>query len=155
MKYTAKARRRRNNAVISIKGRQYYEEYDDHDHIELITDGCYEKQGDAYVISYDESEVTGLEGTRTMILVEPDNRVTMTRIGDYSSSLIFEEGKRNSSIYSVEEGEMTLTVDAFKVINRLTDTGGSLYVDYQLELNSQIMSKNNILVKIKEAGPIG
>ena len=47
---------------------------------------------------------------------------------------------------------MTLTIDAGRVINRLNDKGGSLFVDYQLEINSQLMSKNNFLIKIREAG---
>ena len=61
-------KRRENNAVISIRGRQYYDE-DTSDSIELTTDGSFEKQGDAYLISYDETAVTGLDGTRTTILV--------------------------------------------------------------------------------------
>jgi len=155
LKKPARAKRRKpNNAVITIRGRQYFEDFDDREQIELITDGRFERQGDAYVIVYDETEVTGLEGTRTTILVESNNRVTLTRVGDVSSSLVFEQGKRNSGLYNVEEGDMTLTVDAFKVINRLDDCGGSLFVDYQLELNSQFMSKNNFLIKIKEARPL-
>ena len=39
-------KRRENNAVISIRGRQYYDE-DTSDSIELTTDGSFEKQGDA------------------------------------------------------------------------------------------------------------
>lgn len=143
-------KRRENNAIISIRGRQYYE--DTSDSIELMTDGCFEKQGDAYLISYDETAVTGMDGTRTTILVEPDNRVTLTRIGDVIQSLIFEPGKRSNGHYSVENGDLMLTVDAGRIINRLSDQGGSLFVDYQLEINSQLMSKNNFLIKIKETG---
>ena len=123
-------KRRENNAVISIRGRQYYDE-NTSDSIELTTDGSFEKQGDAYLISYDETAVTGLDGTRTTILVEPCNRITLTPI---------------------EDNDMTLTIDAGRVINRLNDKGGSLFVDYQLEINSQLMSKNNFLIKIREAG---
>ena len=144
-------KRRENNAVISIRGRQYYDE-DMSDSIELTTDGSFERQGDAYLIAYDETAVTGLDGTRTTILVEPCNRVTLTRIGDVSQSLIFEPGTRSNGHYTSEDNDMTLTVDAGRVINRLTDKGGSLFVDYQLEINSQLMSKNNFLIKIKEAG---
>ena len=144
-------KRRENNAVISIRGRQYYDE-NTSDSIELTTDGSFEKQGDAYLISYDETAVTGLDGTRTTILVEPCNRITLTRISDVSQSLIFEPGTRSNGHYTIEDNDMTLTIDAGRVINRLNDKGGSLFVDYQLEINSQLMSKNNFLIKIREAG---
>jgi len=137
------------NALISIRGKQYSPDFDGSEQIEIITTGQYTKRGDMYTISYDESELTGTEGTQTTILVEPGNRVTLTRIGCSSASMVFEQGKRNSGLYHVDEHPMTLTVDAFKVVNRLTDEGGTLFVDYQIELNSQFMSKNNILIKIR------
>ncbi|MBQ2697140.1 MAG: DUF1934 domain-containing protein [Clostridia bacterium] len=147
-------KRKENNAMITIKGRQYYDdEY--YDTIELMTDGSFEKQGDAYLISYDESEVTGMTGTRTTILVEPGDRVTLTRVGGVCQSLIFEPGRRNNGHYVMNEGQMTLTVDAGRVVNRLSEKGGSLFVNYSLEINSQLMSKNNFLIKIKEEPPYG
>jgi len=145
-------KRKKSNARISIKGRQFYDD-DYYDTIELMTDGSFEKQGDAYLISYDESEVTGMTGTRTTILVEPGDRVTLTRVGDVVQSLIFEPGRRSNGHYLMKDGQLMLTVDAVSLVNRLSEKGGSLFVNYSLEINSQLMSKNNFLIKIKEEPP--
>ena len=54
-----------NNVIISIQGKQSFEAQDD-DTIELVTEGCLEPDGDdGYTLSYQESELTGLEGTLT------------------------------------------------------------------------------------------
>ena len=54
-----------NNVIISIQGKQSFEAQDD-DTIELVTEGCLEPDGDdGYTLSYQESELTGLEGTTT------------------------------------------------------------------------------------------
>lgn len=69
-----------NNVIISIQGKQSFEAQDD-DTIELVTEGCLEPDGDdGYTLSYQESELTGLEGTLTTFQIERD-RVTLLRVG--------------------------------------------------------------------------
>lgn len=65
-----------NNVIISIQGKQSFEAQGD-DTIELVTEGCLEPDGDdGYTLSYQESELTGLEGTLTTFQIERD-RVTL------------------------------------------------------------------------------
>ena len=54
------------DVVISIKGIQKYEDTDP-DVIELVTAGRLTRVGESYTLSYQESELTGLEGTLTTI----------------------------------------------------------------------------------------
>lgn len=57
------------DVVISIKGMQNYEG-EDSDTIELVTEGRLTRDEGGYTLSYQESELTGLEGTLTTIQVE-------------------------------------------------------------------------------------
>ena len=83
-----------NNVIISIQGKQSFEAQDD-DTIELVTEGCLEPDGDdGYTLSYQESELTGLEGTLTTFQIERD-RVTLLRVGEVNSQMVFEEGRRH------------------------------------------------------------
>ena len=66
--------------IISIKGVQRYENADP-DTMELVTAGRLEREGNSYTLSYQESELTGLEGTLTTFQIEPD-RVTLLRVGE-------------------------------------------------------------------------
>lgn len=49
------------NVIISIKGVQRLEDADP-DTMELVTEGRLEQDGNSYTLSYQESELTGLEG---------------------------------------------------------------------------------------------
>lgn len=68
-----------NNVIISIKGKQSYEDMED-ETIELVTEGRLDPDGtEGYTLSYQESELTGLEGTLTTFQIEPE-RITLLRI---------------------------------------------------------------------------
>ena len=81
------------NVIISIKGVQRLEDADP-DTMELVTEGRLEQDGNSYTLSYQESELTGLEGTLTTFQVEPD-RVTLLRVGEFNSQMVFQEGRRH------------------------------------------------------------
>ena len=88
-----------NNVIISIQGKQSFEQAED-ETIELVTEGCLQADGeDGYTLTYQESELTGLEGTLTTFQIERD-RVTLLRIGEVNSQMVFEEGRRHLSMYN-------------------------------------------------------
>ena len=88
-----------NNVIISIKGKQSYEDAED-ETIELVTEGRLEEDGsDGFTLSYQESELTGLEGTLTTFQIEKD-RITLMRVGEVNSQMVFEEGRRHLSMYN-------------------------------------------------------
>ena len=64
------------------------------DKIELITEGSMYKKGDAYYITYKESELTGMDGTTTTVKVQ-DKKVTILRFGTNNTQLIFEKGRKD------------------------------------------------------------
>lgn len=90
------------DVIISIKGTQKYENADQ-DVIELVTEGRLEREGGSYTLSYQESELTGLEGTLTTFQIEPE-RVTLLRVGEYNSQMVFEEGRRHMAMYNTPYG---------------------------------------------------
>lgn len=68
------------------------------DHINLITAGRLYRRNGKYFISYEESELTGMEGTRTTLKLE-DRQVTMTRTGTHPAQMLFAEHKRHVGLY--------------------------------------------------------
>ena len=59
------------NVIISIKGTQVSAEGGP-DEMELVTAGVLNQEGEGrYTISYEESELTGLEGTTTVVRGRP------------------------------------------------------------------------------------
>ena len=74
------------DVVISIKGMQKYEGALP-DVIELVTEGRLARDGESYTLSYQESELTGLEGTTTRVHID-GGRVTLLREGNTNSQMV-------------------------------------------------------------------
>ena len=65
--------------MISVRGEQYYDGVDP-DSTELMTEGPLEQTADGLRISYQETELTGMEGTCTTFEIGP-SRVILRRSG--------------------------------------------------------------------------
>jgi len=135
--------------TISVKAKQ---EFGDGpaDSMELVTQGVLQKDNDVYILSYQESEVTGLDGTLTTFHVEPE-RVTLMRIGDFNSQMVFEEGRRHMSMYNTPYGALSVGVNTRHLLTDLDEAGGTIEIDYNLELEHAIVGRNVFQIKVKEA----
>jgi uncharacterized beta-barrel protein YwiB (DUF1934 family) len=135
--------------IISITGTQDIGD-EDINTIEFITDGQFQSRTGSHYITYDETEITGMEGVSTTVTVEGDNRITITRTGKLKSQLILEKGKRHLCPYTTEYGEMMMGVNTGNIESTLTNKGGSLSVDYSLEINHSFASNNRFEISVKE-----
>ena len=63
--------------MLSIRGEQYFDDVDP-DETELMTEGTMTLRGENIYLSYQESELTGMEGTTTTFRIQGDT-VTLTR----------------------------------------------------------------------------
>lgn len=135
--------------IISIKGRQEVEGAPA-ENMELVTQGWLRREEERYLISYPESEVTGLEGTMTTIQVEPEqDRVVLIREGDFSSRMIFEEGQRNLTMYRTPYGALTLGVNTRHLLAELDDQGGSVEIEYLLEMEGAAVGRNLFQIQVR------
>ena len=105
------------------------------DEMEINTDGKLDKSDGRIEFSYDESELTGMEGSKTAIsyAVADPSIVTMMRSGSVSTSLVFEQGKRHRCVYKTPYMPFEVCVHTLKVDNKL-DTEKTLYIDYIIEI---------------------
>ena len=135
--------------VISIKGMQKYEGTPP-DAMELVTKGSLTREGESYTLSYQESELTGLEGTLTTIQVDRE-QVTLMRVGEFNSQLVFQEGRRHLSMYNTPYGAMTIGVNTRHLLADLNDQGGDIEVDYSVEVDHALAGRNIFRISVKEA----
>ncbi len=133
--------------IISIQGKQSYPNSEP-DIIELVTEGTLEDQnGQGLTLSYRESEVTGLEGTRTTIQVEP-GRVTLLRQGALNSQMIFEEGRRHLSLYDTPYGALEVGVRTRRIHSSLNGRGGDVTIYYALEIGHGEAGRNMFHISV-------
>jgi uncharacterized beta-barrel protein YwiB (DUF1934 family) len=137
------------DVLISIKG--VYNSQGDQDVIELFTTGQYYKKNGCYYISYEESEATGFEGSRTTLKVDKEDMVTLERSGTANSQLIVQRGVRHQCYYNVGYGDMMVGILGSRIKSSLTDDGGELEIKYSLDINSMYSSENEMYINIRES----
>ena len=140
------------DVIISIQGLQHYAGMDS-DNIELVTEGKLEDAEGALRLSYQESELTGMEGTTTVFHVEPE-RVTLLRMGNVSSEMVFEEGRRHMSLYSTPYGSMEVGILARKLRSTLDQNCGKLEINYDIEINHTLAGQSLFRIDVRESSPV-
>lgn len=120
------------SVMLSIRGRQAYLDQEP-ETIELVTEGILEQQGDGWSISYEESDLTGMQGVTTTFLVEP-GKIILDRTGALHSQMVFQEGVYHESLYQMEFGALMITVCATKVSYAITGEGGTIDLTYGIDI---------------------
>ncbi len=137
------------NAIISIKGNQFYDGMEQ-EGMELVTSGMLLAENNGFTISYEESELTGMEGTTTRLRIEGP-RVTMLREGNVNSQMIFEEGQKHLSMYETPYGSLAIGIDTRRMRNTVNESGGDLEIDYAIEIDNSLAGKNLFRISVKKA----
>ena len=121
------------NVIISIKSNQIYDEREP-DFIELISAGTLEQTEEGYTITYQESELTGLEGTTTVLQVS-EGQVTLLRQGEVNSVMVFEEGRQHVSVYETPAGTLAITINTRRLRSELDAQGGDIEIQYTIDVD--------------------
>ena len=120
--------------VLAIRGRQTYADQEP-EIIELVTNGTMEFRDNGWDISYQETELTGLEGVTTTFRVEV-GKVTLDRTGKLRSQMVFQEGIPHESLYQMPFGALMITVKATSVFFDIVPDGGVIDLMYDIEIEN-------------------
>lgn len=118
--------------VLSIVGRQSYLDQEP-EQLELVTEGTLEDRGNTWILSYEETELTGMAGVTTTFIVERD-KITLKRTGRLNSQMVFQEGTSHESLYEMEFGALMISVCANRVMADICHDGGMIDLIYTIEL---------------------
>lgn len=136
--------------TLKITSKQNMGDHEE-EQMEFVTDGkFYTRNGAGYIV-YDETEMSGLMGCKTVIKLK-DQSVKMKRDGEvgFNTELQFEEGKRYSSIYETPYGAIGLEVFTKEVANNLDMEKGEGIIDvlYQISIEGVAEGENRITIKV-------
>ena len=133
--------------LLSIRGEQYFDDIDP-DATELMTDGTLEVTEDGLVLSYEESELTGMEGTTTTFEVR-GAQVILTRSGAVNSQMVFEEGRQHTSLYETPFGELSVDIQTGRLRHNLTERGGIMEIQYSIAVEHTVTGRNCFKIRVK------
>lgn len=117
--------------------------------IELVTVGSRQDKNGVGYITYRESEISGLEGTTTLLKIYPD-RFTLIRMGAVEQKQEFALGVASRGVYLTPYGAMDMTVATRSLEMAATGGGQSLKAGYDLTINGEWQSYNTLTVDIRE-----
>jgi uncharacterized beta-barrel protein YwiB (DUF1934 family) len=138
------------DVIISITGVQNYPQGSD-DAVELVTEGKYSYRDGHGVLSYMESELTGMQGTRTSFTFTPDE-VVLSREGTLTSKMIFREGTKNTFLYDTPFGSATMGLDTHRIHSTLGPRGGDMEIDYVVDFDHAVVGRNKFRINVREQG---
>ena len=135
--------------IISIRGVQ--SPFPGHEDVmELVTQGTLSgTEDEGLALTYEESELTGLEGTTTTFRILKD-RITLLWEGTLNSEMIFQEGRRHISLYQTPFGGFSLGVRTHSAKAEMSPAGGDLEIHYALDIENEHVGENAFLIHVAE-----
>lgn len=137
--------------ILFVRGEQTYDGVAAPEVTELITEGVMTMEdGGAMTLTYEETELTGMEGTTTRFLIRGD-QIVLERTGRIQSRMEFKQGERSSSLYETPWGTMVVDISTTRLLHRLGERGGVMEVVFTIAVNHQVTGENRFKVRVKEA----
>ena len=107
--------------MVNIRGTQA-DAYDDNT-MELYTEGMLTHDDGKYIIEYDESEISGMENTRTSLTVETE--------------FVFLKSRVFEAAYETPFGMMQMSVLPTQILSELSEEKGKINLEYVIRIGDQ------------------
>lgn len=133
--------------ILTVRGEQYFDGIEP-DATELMTEGRFSVTAEGYLLSYEETSLTGLEGTTTTFEIKGP-QVILTRSGKVNSQMVFEEGRQHTSLYETPFGGMTVDIQTSRLRHNLTERGGLLEIKYSIAIEHTATGKNCFKIRVR------
>ena len=133
--------------LLTITGTQHFQN-EAPETTELVTEGVMRCADGAVELSYEETELTGLTGTRTTFRIE-GARVVLTRSGAMESRMVFAVGQEEHSLYDIGYGALMIAVRAERIRSDVGEDGGTLQVAYAISIEEETAGEIEYVIEVR------
>ncbi len=137
----------KNKVLITLVTEQTSEESEP-ETLEIVTEGTLEKTPDGVLVEYDEPDEE-MKGSKSSILINSPEHITMTRTGTFNSHLVIEKSVRHNCLYDTPFGSIMMGIFASEVNASFDSAGGTVKMKYTVDFNSSMVSENTVTVNVK------
>lgn len=139
-----------NEVVIAVTGVQR-DAAGEETRIELVTVGKYSRKNGTDYLLYDESEISGMEGTNTVLKIH-DSHVVLLRTGKIEQRQEFRLGETIYGTYITPFGSIKMAARTSRLEVTVSENGTlcAVHIEYDLELDGQWQSSNTLAITIRE-----
>ena len=121
------------SAVISIRS---FSDLDKDEVIEVVTPGKFHLGESEFKAVYEESEISGMDGTTTTLVIK-DDVLVLEREGSTSTRMEFNKGEDVISLYNTPYGMLNLNIDTKRLKINMNEEGGEIHSKYVIGLDGQ------------------
>ena len=133
--------------LLTITGTQHFQD-EAPETTKLVTEGVLRCEDGAVELSYEETELTGLTGTRTTFRIE-GGRVVLTRTGAMESRMVFAVGQEEHSLYDIGYGALMIAVRAESIRSSVGENGGTLQVAYAISIEEETAGEIEYVIEVR------
>ena len=133
--------------ILTIRAIQNFDGTDG-DHSELMTEGTMTLTENGMVLAYEETALTGMEGTTTSFQIQGP-QVILTRSGTVNSQMVFEEGRQHTSLYETPFGELSVDIQTSVLKHNLTERGGLMEIKYSIAVEHTVTGRNCFKIRVR------
>lgn len=116
--------------------------------IEVVTPGEFYITEDGFRAEYEESKLSGMEGTHTTIVIR-ENSFDLIREGSTETKMEFKPRELSTSLYKTPYGVLEMDVDTLKLTLDVDENGGNIHTLYTLSVEGQEAVKTNLTIDIR------
>lgn len=131
-------------AIISVLSRQL----GDDEEIEVVTPGLFYVKDNSYFAEYDETSISGMEGTTTTLKINPE-KFSLIRMGSTNAEMDFDKKAKSISMYNTPYGTLELKIETKKLDVNVNENGGDILIKYLLSVVGQESMDTTLKINIK------
>lgn len=120
--------------------------------VEVVTHGLLRRVGQELILTYEEGQDSGMEGVRTTLRSTPE-QVILLREGPWQAQMVFRMGPPQDSRYVTPYGAIPMRLHTRRLRSSLSETGGKLELEYDMELSGQNAGTVYFLLTVRETCP--
>ena len=132
-------------AVISLRS---FNDLDKDDVIEVVTPGEFFVTEDGFKAVYEETEISGMNGTTTTLTMLND-ALLLEREGSTSAKMDFKQVETSISLYNTPYGVLDLQIHTEYLQVDVDENGGDIVAKYSMELAGQPPITTKLAVNVK------
>lgn len=133
------------SAIISVRS---FSDLNQDEVIEVVTPGKFHLGESEFKAVYEESEISGMDGTTTTLVIK-DDALILEREGSTTTRMEFKKGEEVVSLYNTPYGMMNINISTKELDIDMDDDGGVIYTKYILGLEGQPGITTELKVKIR------
>ena len=133
------------SAIISVRS---FSDLNKDEVIEVVTPGKFHLGESEFKAVYEESEISGMDGTTTTLVIK-DDALILEREGSTTTRMEFKKGEEVVSLYNTPYGMMNINISTKELDIDMDDDGGVIYTKYILGLEGHPGITTELKVKIR------